>query len=300
MLGFRKLPTVFLFTSSLLMSPSIYADEGVEHKGLFSFVAPLLMDTLTNVVTALVHHGESTIFSYLNGSQVENTEEREGAESESQGDSQSEGGVSNVLSREQAEVLARQPLFAVSVYKFDSSQVDTNPIEKIKFKFGDELGFSIQTGEYFAIKFDTSTPGEVRLINTDSNGKVEDVGFYEVIGTAENRMPRNTNILMYGDTGLETLDIEFIACVSEKSAADPRVAPYVGVLPACMDVGKGTKKYKAEIMKRVSAKGMHNTEADTNSTVALMAASPEVSTSVAEGVEVKHTIRLNVNHIKGS
>lgn len=319
----KKTILIPLLLVSLIVNASVAAAQEEQEqyeKGLFTFVAPLLVDTLQEVVTALVQRGAQTIFEYIStiGQTDQDEVDAEEANADASDSEESDTAEESVstetttvsevvgasfsttspfISHEQARILSQQPLFALSINKYSSGDVDETPIEKVTFGFGEPLGFTIKTDEYFALTFDTSTPGRVKLKNTDVHGKVEQVGYYEVVGASENRMPRNTNILMYGDPGLETLDIEFTPCVSAKLKSNPMVSPYVGILPGCDDSGPVAKSGLPipKKMSQVQNKGMYNAEANTHPAIALLA----VSENTAKTGET-HSIRVYVEHISQS
>lgn len=189
------------------------------------------------------------------------------------------------------QVLSSRPAVALQVLKYAGKDIGVAPTETMSLGAGDQLRFDIRTGEHFAIKFDTSVPGRVRLINTDSAGKVETVGNYEVIGSSENRMPRRTNIEMLGIPGAETLDVVFTPCISPALANDARVAQFKPYLVACSEEA-ATKQFAPVAMKRMlGVKGMGNSEYSPSNTTALMASTEAVS----KGSTL--SFRINVNHL---
>ncbi len=199
------------------------------------------------------------------------------------------------LGRTELERLSERPVVALVVQKYAGKDASAPPLDTIRFdRVGegmDMLRFDIRTGEHFALRFDTSVPGRVRLVNTDAGGKTETVGFYEVVGSSENRMPRRTNIEMVGAPGNETLEVIFTPCISAALAGDARVAQFSPYLPACGDEA-ATRGLPQVSMQRLDiGKGMNNPEFSENAATVLMAA--PVSTSKGASLNA----RILINHL---
>ena len=186
--------------------------------------------------------------------------------------------------------LSSLPVVAFQVLKYASKDKNVPPLATLPLGTGNDLRFEIRTGEHFAIKVDTTVPGRVQLINTDVNGKVVDLGTYNLVGSAENRIPRGENIEMDGFSGNETLDLTYEPCIPSELTNDPRVSQFKSNLPACRE-GLEVKQLASVNMKRFGGgKGMNNPEFSPGSTTALMASS-EV---VAKGGAM--SFRIYVNH----
>jgi hypothetical protein len=186
--------------------------------------------------------------------------------------------------------LSSLPVVAFQVLKYAGKDINVPPLATLNLGTGNDLRFDIRTGEHFAIKVDTSVPGRIQLVNTDVDGKVENLGTYEVVGNSENRIPRGVNIEMLGRSGNETLDVMYQACISSALANDPRVSPFKPYLPACSE-DVAVKQLASVNMKRyVGGKGMGNSEYSPSSTTALMASSE----AVAKGGAM--SFRIYVNH----
>lgn len=199
------------------------------------------------------------------------------------------------LGRMELERLSERPVVALVVQKYAGKDASAPPLETIRFdRVGggiDTLRFDIRTGEHFALRFDTSVPGRVRLVNTDSGGKTETVGFYEVVGSSENRMPRRTNIEMVGVPGSETLEVIFTPCISAALVDDGRVAQFRPYLPACGDEA-ATKSLPQVAMQHLDiGKGMSNPEFSANTSTVLMAA----PASMSKGASLN--VRILINHL---
>ena len=108
-----------------------------------------------------------------------------------------------------------------------------------------EPAFTVTSGESFALKFSTTVPGRVRLINTDVDQAVSQSAVYEAVPGADNRMPREHEggILMTGKPGTEFLDVEFVPCISQALAGHQAVMPYATSLPPCSQE-PATKQYR--------------------------------------------------------
>lgn len=152
------------------------------------------------------------------------------------------------LSNVQALQLARTPLLSFIVNKLTDGSPQARVRETVMFdkvqQGSPNLAFDIKTGESFAILFASTVPGRVRMINTDVDRVVSTSDLYETLPGADNRMPRDWQggITMSGKKGIEYLDIDFTPCISQQYAGDARVAPFVGILPACAPES-ATKRY---------------------------------------------------------
>lgn len=148
----------------------------------------------------------------------------------------------------QAAALSTQPILSFVVQKL-SSAVPHSPVHAVlvedRFSQQTEPSFSLATGEAFAIKFSTSVPGRVRLINTDVDAVVSTSPLYEAVPGNDNRMPREYEggIEMTGKPGIEYLEVEFVPCVSQALVGHPSVQPFNGQLPACT-LEPATKQYR--------------------------------------------------------
>lgn len=107
-------------------------------------------------------------------------------------------------------------------------------IRPIPVAGGDPL---LRTGDVFVLQFSTNLPGQVRLENTDANGRVSDLGTYNVLVDQLNRLPRDKGIQLQGQTGTERLRFLFYPCLPPDAAGKPWVADFQGRLPPCGGAG---------------------------------------------------------------
>lgn len=148
----------------------------------------------------------------------------------------------------QAAALSTQPILSFVVQKLRGA-LPHSPVQAVlledRLSQQTEPSFSLATGEAFAIKFSTSVPGRVRLINTDVDAVVSTSPLYEAVPGNDNRMPREHEggIEMTGKPGVEYLEVEFVPCVSQALAGHPSVQPFNGQLPACT-LEAATKQYR--------------------------------------------------------
>ena len=152
------------------------------------------------------------------------------------------------LTPQTAGVLSTQPLLSFMVQKL----VDHAPLSPVvgvlaqdQLHAQGEPSFALNGGEAFAIRFATTVPGRVRLINTDVEGKVSVSSLYEAVPGGDNRMPREHEggILMTGKPGIEYLDVEFVPCISSSLSQHPAVLPFAGTLPTC-SLDTATRGYR--------------------------------------------------------
>ena len=94
-------------------------------------------------------------------------------------------------------------------------------------------GALLRTGDVFVLQFSTSLPGQVRLENIDTRGKVADLGTYTVLVDQLNRLPRDKGIQLQGQPGLERLRFYFYPCLPVEAAGKDWAADFKGRLPAC-------------------------------------------------------------------
>lgn len=91
----------------------------------------------------------------------------------------------------------------------------------------------LRTGEVFVLQFSTNLPGRVRLENLDPEGRVADLGTYQVLVDQLNRLPRDKGIQLQGRPGLERLRFYFQPCLPAEAADRPWAAEFAGRLPPC-------------------------------------------------------------------
>lgn len=91
----------------------------------------------------------------------------------------------------------------------------------------------LRTGEVFVLQFSTNLPGRVRLENLDPEGRVADLGTYQVLVDQLNRLPRDKGIQLQGRPGLERLRFYFQPCLPAEAATRPWAAEFAGRLPPC-------------------------------------------------------------------
>lgn len=153
-----------------------------------------------------------------------------------------------MLSGSAASLLSSQPVLSFLVQKLANEQPRAAVVDVLaqdqQLTGSNEPGFVIRTGEAFAIRFSTSVPGRVRLINTDVDNVVTPSSLYEAIPGSDNRMPREHEggILMTGKPGQEYLDVEFVPCISTALSGHPAVQPFAASLPPCSQAG-ATRQY---------------------------------------------------------
>lgn len=153
-----------------------------------------------------------------------------------------------LLNNQAAGLLSSQPVLSFVVQKLADHKPQSPVIGLLaqdELKGQNEPSFAVTTGDAFAIRFVTSVPGRVRLINTDVDGQTSASSLYEAVPAGDNRMPREHEggILMTGRPGIEFLDVEFVPCVSASLAQHPAVQPFAGQLPAC-SLEAATRQYR--------------------------------------------------------
>jgi hypothetical protein len=89
------------------------------------------------------------------------------------------------------------------------------------------------TGDVFVLQFSTNLPGQVRLENIDSRGRVADLGTYTVLVDTLNRLPCDRGIQLQGQPGLERLRFYFCPCLPIEAAGKPWAADFQLRLPSC-------------------------------------------------------------------
>ena len=94
-------------------------------------------------------------------------------------------------------------------------------------------GALLRTGDVFVLQFSTSLPGQVRLENIDSQGRVADLGTHTVLVDQLNRIPRDKGIQLQGQPGLERLRFYFYPCLPAEAAGKSWAAEFQGKLPPC-------------------------------------------------------------------
>ena len=94
-------------------------------------------------------------------------------------------------------------------------------------------GARLRTGDVFVLQFSTSLPGQVRLENIDTQGRVADLGTHTVFVDQLNRIPRDKGIQLQGQPGLERLRFFFYPCLPPEAAGKPWAAEFKGKLPPC-------------------------------------------------------------------
>jgi hypothetical protein len=94
-------------------------------------------------------------------------------------------------------------------------------------------GAVLRTGDVFVLQFSTNLPGQVRLENIDSRGRVADLGTYTVLVDTLNRLPRDRGIQLQGQPGLERLRFYFYPCLPIEAAGKPWAADFQLRLPSC-------------------------------------------------------------------
>lgn len=144
------------------------------------------------------------------------------------------------------EKLSQSPAFTLKLERLANEQAGSAVLSSIEFRKQDGTGdfsYAIRSGEIFAIKFQTTVPGRVRILN-EAEGKTEQIGFYEVIPEIDNRMPRARGMRVNPPAGTEYLLIEFTPCVSTAMLSDPRVAAFSAHLSPCSNE-VASKQYTA-------------------------------------------------------
>lgn len=152
------------------------------------------------------------------------------------------------LNDQAAGILSSQPVLSFVVQKLADHKPQSPVIGLLaqdQLNGQNEPSFAVTTGDAFAIRFVTSVPGRVRLINTDVDGQTSVSSLYEAVPAGDNRMPREHEggILMTGRPGIEFLDVEFVPCVSASLAQHHAVQPFAGQLPAC-SLEAATRQYR--------------------------------------------------------
>lgn len=154
-----------------------------------------------------------------------------------------------VLTAQTAGVLSTQPLLSFMVQKL-ADNAPRSPVVGVlaqdQLQAQAEPSFALTSGEAFAIRFSTTVPGRVRLINTDVDSNVSVSSLYEAVPGGDNRMPREHEggILMTGKPGIEYLVVEFVPCISPSLAQHPAVSPFAGALAPC-SLEAATRQYLA-------------------------------------------------------
>lgn len=94
-------------------------------------------------------------------------------------------------------------------------------------------GALLRTGDVFVLQFSTNLPGQVRLENIDSQGRVADLGTHTVFVDQLNRIPRDKGIQLQGQPGLERLRFYFYPCLPLEAATKSWATEFQGKLPSC-------------------------------------------------------------------
>ncbi len=140
------------------------------------------------------------------------------------------------MTKEQArEKLAQAPAFTLKIEKLSSDQPGANVLNAVEFRKQNgsgDLTYDITTGEVFAMRFQTTVPGRVKIINEQA-GQLSSIGNYEVIPESDNRMPRSRGFKVNPPAGTEYLHIEYTPCVSANLLNDPRVSVFSAHLDPC-------------------------------------------------------------------
>ncbi len=146
--------------------------------------------------------------------------------------------TAGAVTPDHAAQLAKQPVLSFIIDRLASADPNAavlNNLATSDLVSGNEPSFIVQTGWAFAVRFATSVPGRVRLVNVDAEGQRIPSSIYEALPQGDNRMPRahEGGILMEGKPGTEYLEFEFVPCISPSLSKHPQVAPFAGQLPAC-------------------------------------------------------------------
>ncbi len=198
-----------------------------------------------------------------------------------------------VVSPEQATVYAKQPITALELHRYASGQINAASLGVIPPDAGSTDTFTLKSGDSFAIKFATTVPGRVRILNVDATGKTDISDLYEASPQGDNRLPREHqgNITLDDTTGMETFTLEFKPCVSQAIASRPDVARFVNLIPPCDDQA-ATKDFPIilpgqNVNATASGKGMTIPNSGTNQVIGV------ASKDAVPGELARMTIRIN-------
>lgn len=173
------------------------------------------------------------------------------------------------------------PSVAYTIEKLDP--VTYNPVMAYSMQDGAP---TLKTGDVFAIRYETNMPGQVKLENIDSTGKLEQLGTYNVLATKTNRIPSNKGIKMEGTPGQETLNIYFTPCRPPEALNHASVKPFENQLPVCGQAQLAGGK------NRVQAKSMINLNSP-DPTIAVQVAPEYTVQDAAMGTPTSGTVRIN-------
>lgn len=192
------------------------------------------------------------------------------------------------------EKLAQAPAFTLKIDKLSSDQPNLQPQQSLEFRKdpgSNDLTYSINTGDFFAMLFQTTVPGRVRILN-EAGGQTTPIGYYEVIPDSDNRMPRSRAMRVDPPAGTEYLHIEFTPCVSSGMLGDPRIAAFSPYMAPCSNES-ATKQFAGG--KYVPPPG---------SKVIVNLDSPDPTQPIAAARELSKgetlTMRIIVNHMAPS
>ncbi|NDY92997.1 hypothetical protein [Ideonella livida] len=91
----------------------------------------------------------------------------------------------------------------------------------------------LRTGDVFVLRYAASLPGQVRLENIDSTGKISDLGTYTVWPDRTNRLPADRGIRLEGAPGPEVIRVYFYPCLPDDAQAQPWASVFRERLSAC-------------------------------------------------------------------
>lgn len=119
------------------------------------------------------------------------------------------------------------------VYALDRLAPDYSLVETITPQAG--VSPTFQSWEKFAIRYTSNAPGVVVIINVDALQKLSYLGTFVIRPGVEMRFPQAGNKAMVLDdnTGLETYQMFFMACLPPQFANMPDVMARRGQIPEC-------------------------------------------------------------------
>jgi hypothetical protein len=178
-------------------------------------------------------------------------------------------------------------------YKIE--QLDPNTYQSIQtFENVGSNPPTLQTGQVFAIIYETTMPGQVRLENIDSQNVTSQIGTYNVVGKKPRRLPATKGFQLSGAAGMEQINIYFTPCRPPEAQDQPGVKEYQA-LPLCSNT-QVTNLAKAGKAGGIKPKSVINQDSPDPS-MAVGIATEYTQEDLQNGVPVMEKIR--VNHQEG-
>lgn len=148
---------------------------------------------------------------------------------------------------------------------------------------------SLNTGDIFAITFETNMPGQVRLENLDASNVYTLLGTYNVLGRKQTRLPKTKGFQLTGNPGTEQINIYFTPC-RPPEALDATGVKEFSLLPVCSN-NQSTNLAKAGKSGGIRAKAVLNLESP-DPTIAVSVTPDYTNEDLQNGQPVMKEIKL--------